>query len=307
MATPVRIKRSTGSSAPSSLLNAELAYAEGGDGVLYIGVGSGGANGTATSVVQIAGAAVASTITTPRAPGVVFAGPASGSNAAAAFRSLVATDIPDISGTYLTTSSASSSYLTITNASSTYAPLASPTLTGVPLAPTAANGTATNQVATTAFVGTAIDNLVGSNVSAALDTLKELGDAIGSDANFAGTVTTALGNRLVTTNNLNDVSNVTLARSNLGLAIGTDVQGYDATLAALAGVTVASDTLVYATGSDQFGVTNFSSFGRSLVDDADASAARSTLGLGSMATQSSSNVSITGGSIDGITIDCGTF
>lgn len=44
-----------------------------------------------------------------------------------------------------------------------------------------------------------------------------------------------------------------------------------------------------------------STFGRTLTDDADASAARTTLGLGSIATQASSSVSITGGSITGIT------
>jgi hypothetical protein len=35
--------------------------------------------------------------------------------------------------------------------------------------------------------------------------------------------------------------------------------------------------------------------------------ARSNLGLGSMATQASGNVAITGGSINGITLDGGTF
>ena len=41
--------------------------------------------------------------------------------------------------------------------------------------------------------------------------------------------------------------------------------------------------------------------GRALIDDADASAQRTTLGLGTISTQASSNVSITGGSITGIT------
>lgn len=207
MADQIRIKRSTGSAAPSTLLNAELSYSEGGDGTLYIGVGTGGANGTATQVVQIGGAGVASAVVSQRAAGSIFAGPASGANAVPTWRGLVSTDIPDLS----------SSYLTLNAASATYAPLSSPNLTGVPLAPTAANGTATNQVATTQFVVTAIDNVVGANVSAALDTLRELGDALGSDANFAGTVTTALNARLVGTNNLNDVANITLARGNLGL------------------------------------------------------------------------------------------
>lgn len=87
----------------------------------------------------------------------------------------------------------------------------------------------------------------------------------------------------------------------------TDAQPLDATLTALAGVTVAADQLIYATGADAFSTTAFSSFGRSLVDDADASAARTTLGLGTIATQNSNNVSITGGTIDNITFDGGTF
>ena len=52
-----------------------------------------------------------------------------------------------------------SAYLTISDAQSTYAPLASPVLTGTPEAPTAAFGTDTNQIATTAFVQDAVDAL----------------------------------------------------------------------------------------------------------------------------------------------------
>jgi len=87
------------------------------------------------------------------------------------------------------------SKLATSTAASTYAPLASPALTGIPTAPTATAGTNTTQVATTAFVGTAVSNLVAS-APAALDTLNELAASLGNDANFATTVTNNLATKL---------------------------------------------------------------------------------------------------------------
>ena len=87
----------------------------------------------------------------------------------------------------------------------------------------------------------------------------------------------------------------------------SDAQPLDATLTALAGVTVAADKLIYATGDDAFATTDLSTFSRSLLDDADAATARGTLGLGSIATQDASTVAITGGTIDNVVFDGGTF
>ena len=85
------------------------------------------------------------------------------------------------------------------------------------------------------------------------------------------------------------------------------MQAYDADLAALAGVTSAADKVPYFTGSATADVATLTSFGRSLIDDADAAAARTTLGLGTMAVQNASGVTITGGTIDNVEIDGGSY
>lgn len=79
----------------------------------------------------------------------------------------------------------------------------SASLTGVPTAPTAVPGTDTTQLATTAFVKAALDNLI-ANSPEALNTLNELAQAINDDASFATSITnsfnTALANQLTTVN-----------------------------------------------------------------------------------------------------------
>ncbi|KXN60813.1 phage tail protein [Escherichia coli] len=107
---------------------------------------------------------------------------------------------------------------TINNALALKAPLSSPALTGTPTAPTAAQSANNTQIATTAFVKSAIAAMVGS-APAALDTLNELAAALGNDPNFATTMLNALAGKQPLDNTLTNLSGKDVAGllANLGL------------------------------------------------------------------------------------------
>jgi len=69
------------------------------------------------------------------------------------------------------------------------------------------------------------------------------------------------------------------ARTNLGVAIGSDVQAYDAGLQSIAALTTAADRMIYTTASDTYAVATLTTAGRAILDDADASAQCTTLGV----------------------------
>ncbi|EFC5384722.1 phage tail protein [Escherichia coli] len=111
---------------------------------------------------------------------------------------------------------------TINNTLALKAPLSSPALTGTPTAPTAAQSVNNTQIATTAFVKSAIAAMVGS-APAALDTLNELAAALGNDPNFATTMLNALAGKQPLDNTLTNLSGKDVAGllAYLGLGEGS--------------------------------------------------------------------------------------
>lgn len=120
-------------------------------------------------------------------------------------------------------------------------------------------GVDTVRVVTPAGVKAALEDLrvaiLGAGVPSALDTLDELASALGDDSNFAATVTTSLSNK----------------------------QPIDADLTAIAALASAANKMPYATGAQTWSLADLTAFARSLLDDADAAAARTTLDVYSKA------------------------
>jgi len=110
-----------------------------------------------------------------------------------------------------------------------------------------------------------------------------------SITNGAGSITIAAGDTTYTAGDGLDVTANEFSldlKANGGLVIESTEVGVDLGASNITGILAVADG---GTGSNT------------------SSGARSTLGLGTIATQNSNNVSITGGSIDGITFDGGTF
>ena len=99
------------------------------------------------------------------------------------------------------------------------------------------------------------------------------------------------------------------ARTNLGLAIGTDVQAYDTGLASIAGLTTSADKILYLTGVDTYDTSPLPAYARGFLASGNSSAdARTVLGLGALATKAIVEAGdINVGAVSGATVASGSL
>jgi len=327
MANTIQLKRRVSgvAGAPAALKSGELAHNEV-DNTVYVGKGDDGA-GNATSIVPVAGSggflALVGTQTVGGAKTFSLV-PKSGQDAS--------------SGTDLVRKSQVDSLL------SAKAPLASPTFTGSPTAPTAVAGTNSTQIATTAFVNDAIADFgAGDMAKSTYDTdndgkvdAAEIADAVpwsgitskptsftpsshshsiaqvtglqtalDAKAPLASPALTGSPTAPTATGGTNTTQIATTAF--VAAAIG-------ALIDAAPGAMDTLNELAAALGDDPNFATTVTnalagklSAASNLSDLPNKATSRSNLGLGSIATQAANNVAITGGAINGITLDGGTF
>ena len=327
MANTIQLKRRVSgvAGAPAALKSGELAHNEV-DNTVYVGKGDDG-SGNATSILPVAGSggflALVGTQTVGGAKTFSLV-PKSGQDAS--------------SGTDLVRKSQVDSLL------SAKAPLASPTFTGSPTAPTAVAGTNSTQIATTAFVNDAIAGFGAGDMSkSTYDTdndgkvdAAETADAVpwsGITGKPTSFTPSSHSHSIAQVTGLQTALNAKAALASPALTgsptaptatAGTNTTQIATTafVAAAIGALIdaapgAMDTLnelAAALGDDPSFATTVTnalagklSAASNLSDLPNKATSRSNLGLGSMATQASSNVAITGGSINGITLDGGTF
>ena len=88
---------------------------------------------------------------------------------------------------------------------------------------------------------------------------------------------------------------ISIATANVDYEVGSPA------LTSIAGLVTSADKMIYTTASNTYTTSDLTAAGRALLDDATAGDQRNSLGLGTIATQNSNNVLISGGSITGIT------
>ncbi len=258
-----------------SLANAELAFSEG-NAVLHYGTGTGGAGGTATSIVKIGGAGAFTTLDTTQT----------------------------ISGNKTFTGTDNLSSATIGGFTTTGSVTVGGDLT--------VNGTTTTINSTVVSVDD--KNIILGDIASPTDVTAD-----GGGISLMG-ATTKTFNWINATDSWTSSEDIDLASGKVyrvngttvlsGSSLGTGVTGSSLTSVG----TLTSGTWNATTIGVQYGgtgattLTGYIKGSGTSAFTASATVPHSDItGLGTMSTQNANNVNITGGSIDGITLDGGTY
>lgn len=278
MANPIRIRRRTAGAAgaPASLLNAELAFNEVGDGVLYYGKGTGGEGGTATAVIPIGGAG--------------------------AFVDL--TGAQTISGNKTFTGTVDLSGATIATISTTGNVTVGGNLT--------VNGTTTTINSTTVSVD---DLTLELGATASPSDASANGGGIvlkaGTDKTFLwydATDSWTSNQNIELTAGFSFRIDGTSVLTKTGLGAGVVSSSLTSVGTLTSGTWNASTIGVAYGGTGATTLTGYVKGSGTSALSASATIPNTDItGLGTMSTQNANNVAITGGTIDGVTIDGGTY
>ena len=166
-------------------------------------------------------------------------------------------------------------------------------------------------------------NIIQKNLDGALTTTNIGSSVQAYDAgltSIAGLTTAADKGLYTTASDTYDVYNLTAGGRALGGVAGTantipyfsasNIVSLLATTAggrALLNNSGTANTFPYYSSSNTVALTSLTSAARDLLDDASVGDMRTTLGLGTMAVQNSNSVTITGGTIDNVVLDGGSF
>lgn len=291
MTNTVRIKRRASggaAGAPGSLVNAELAFNEQ-DDTLYYGKGTGGANGTATSVEAIGGRGAFVDKTTAQ----TVAGVKTFSDSPV---------VPTPATSDNSTKAASTAYVKAQNYLTTHAVDSVNGKTGNVVLTTndVAEGTNLYHTAARASAAAPVQSVAGKTGNVALAVADVSGAAPLASPALTGTPTAPTAPAATASTQLATTAFVQAAIASL---INSAPGALD-TLNELAAA-IANDPNFASTITN--GLAGKLAIASNLADLANVVTARTNLGLGSMATQNANAVNITGGAIDGITFDGGTF